>query len=224
MSRPRYRPIAFDPFKARPVVRVAGRKFQLVGWADFAVRGFLWEFQEAVRQARVARLPLLRLYTLRPELRSIIHHAPIAGLVSSLDVHGEPEVQCLGLWLLGQCRSKRTIPVIAQFRYHGSEPVRKEAARALVRLSAWSELRWEQPEPSPRVRRFLEARPSRPFAERMARFNRSTVRVAPSEPVGARSRMPMFWSVPAGPGRPPKSAHYIRRLLEHIRALLRGRA
>jgi len=206
-------------------VQMAGRKYFVRRHADFEVQRFLMEVDFVIRQIHDAGRLHLRLFVLRRDFRQIIDDAPIAGLVAfvqwQVENFREPQTLSLALWLLGRCKSRFAVPVLALFGDYLDVSVRKEAARGLRRLGAWAEMRaLAASEGDTRVRRMLEVPRPRSFAARMKRFSEN---VTPSpQPPGRRSRMAIFWSALPGRGKPPKPAAYIRMILERIRALVHG--
>ena len=62
----------------------------------------------------------------------------------------------------------------------------------------------------------------RPYAERLGRFAQHAGGEV-FEPGRYSSHMPVFMVQPVGPGKPAKSRDFIRRILEHIRELVRSR-
>jgi hypothetical protein len=122
---------------------------------------------------------------------------------------------------MGRKHAKYAIPLIAPYSQSINVRVRRETARALHRLEAWSELRaMAEVDTDERVCRLATPAPAKPFEQRMVRFA-GEARDEP--PAAQRSRaMTYFARVPEGPGKIPKTPEFNRILLERIHRLVHG--
>jgi hypothetical protein len=111
-------------------------------------------------------------------------------------------------------------------RVHDPDPrVRREVARSLRRLGQWTELEsMANDDQDVRVRAVAGffATTRRDHSQKLRRF---VVHGGGEifEPGRYTSHMPVFMIQPVGPGKPAKTRNLIRRILEHIRELVRSR-
>lgn len=196
-----------------------GRRYRR-GIRDIEATGRLERIVTTRRASADDGAPPPRLVEFRGEFRALASCRPIGGLVECLK-SGDRELQALALWVLGRCGRNGGLSAVAVFRRHEDASIRREAARALRRLGGWPALEsMALHDPDARVRRLATCPPPSDFTERLARFTR-TARKAPTR-VAERPRMALFARIPLGPGQPAKSREFIRRILEHIRYLVRG--
>ena len=211
-----------DRFGSGPRMHVGGNRYYLRRAADFAVARFLRRLSRLRHECSRGNTPTYRLVAFREDFRRVIAARPIAGLVWSLR-SGDAEVQQLALWLLGRCESTRATAAVATYRNSFSRSWRKEAARALRRMQAWSELReMSQRELEPAIRAFARPRLDRSWSERLGRLTHHTTRKASSLAPGACLSPAFEMNLLPGPSRPLKSAEYIRAILWRIHNYLRG--
>jgi hypothetical protein len=165
----RFRVTLIDLLRRYSFVRFANKKYALYS-ADHAVSRFL------IRLGRVRLLNLdhehrlLRLVSYRDDFRHVLRSRPIAGLFWCL-IYGEAEAQRMAVWLLGKCGDPAAVPALLRLARHPWPALRKEVARSLRRLGAWSELRaLAQRESDPIVLRFTVQPPPKSFESRLAQF------------------------------------------------------
>lgn len=211
-----------DRMAAGGRIRFGGRRFTLQPF-DTATRRFLREVAEAWTASRVSTSQL-RLLSFRNEFREIQRKRPIPGLVWRATHVGSPEEVRCAVWLLGLCESIQSMPVILALSDHPDAAVRAEVARSLRRLRAWVELEtMAQNDPDLRVRQIASSRPPGSYRDRLSRYMEGNVkRFREVKSPRPRPAMP-FWTILSSyTPRPPKPRAVIRRLLEHIRHLVRG--
>lgn len=164
------------------------------------------------------------LVTFRHDFRTIISLAPIGGLIwcaASMN----SELCALAVWLLSRCRDEAAVRAVKR-RVDDPDPrVRREVARSFRRLAEWTELeRMADCDQDVGVRALakLLATTRRNHSQSLHRF---VVHGGGEvyEPGRYTSHMPVFMLQPVGPGKPAKSRDWIRRILEHIRELVRSR-
>lgn len=127
--------------------------------------------------------------------------------------------QRLALWLLGRCRAVEATALIQSFTHHTNFRARREAARALRRIGAWSELRELQSrESNHRVSCFCRPRSQRPLAERLARLAGDS---APQTPL-RESPQPLFVARPFERRTLGRPVELLRRLLWRVHDLVHG--
>jgi hypothetical protein len=158
----------------------------------------------------------LRRTAFRQDFRNILDDDAVGGLAWAIG-HGGDQSKRLAVWLVGRLERRRLAWLVAPLRCSDSPAVRKEVARALRRMDAWTELATMSGDPA--VRQFAVPPVRRPFADRIGSF---LGHVAAGPPVGARASMPLVVNVSPLAGRPPRSAATIRRVLETIRRLVHG--
>jgi hypothetical protein len=142
---------------------------------------------------------------------------PYAGLMWCFLHPQRPEEQRLAAWLLGCCGGPTHGKCLYLQAGWCSLVVRREIAKALRRIGLWRELRnLASSESDKRIRRLAQLE-ARNFKKILRKWQ-----VPPSEAVSPPDRaFELFVELGPNPYR-PKTAHFIRRLLEHIRALLAG--
>ena len=158
------------------------------------------------------------LITWRDDFRRIIRNGRVTACFLNLNQRDSESI-CIALWLVGRMQAKHGVSIVADYRSHADARVRREAARALRRLGAWSELRSMADDTSPLVRGFTRDDGPRPLAVRLERFKQL---VAPLDRPKTHVRESWFASLSIESGRQPKPAHLIRALLERIRRLVHG--
>jgi hypothetical protein len=129
----------------------------------------------------------------------------------------------VAIWLWGKCADRFRLYGLSGFCYYRSPPVRKQVAKALRRLEAWSlldEMAAAFPDDE-KVRWFATAPISHgPFVERLANFKRNVDDSHAGE-VMTPSRMPFWAAERRWDYTPPKSVLLIRRMLRRIRHWVR---
>jgi hypothetical protein len=181
------------------------------------------QYAKVLRDIRHARRVTLHegirpasLVAWRDDFRGFIRNGRVTACFLNLNQRDSESV-CIALWLIGRMQAKHGVSIVADYRSHADARVRREAARALRRLGAWSELRAMADDTSPLVRGFTRNDGPRPLAVRLERFKQT---ITPLDRPMAHVRTSWFASLPLGPGRQPKPAHLIRALLERIRRLV----
>jgi len=163
-----------------------------------------------------------RLVSLRAQIREIEHMACRAALCLAIESTADERLRRLAIWLRGRCRGTLGTSIVARYRTSPDPAIRKEVARALMRMDGWAELRqMEREDPDPRVRRMAVQPSPRPYAARLDSFVRCVPRldVEPDE-------TPLIVAPDVDPaaGRPPKPAWLIGMILERIHRLVSGLA
>jgi len=158
----------------------------------------------------------------RNDFREMMQDMSPAVLAVVVERSRVPAMRRLAIWLLG--RHTGTLGTKAIARHMGDSDVilRREVARALRRKQAWSEMRALQADdPDSRIRKLATQATPDAHQRRLRVF----LDDISSRPVHS-PRAPSTWNVDlsTAPGRPPKSEWLIRRLLEHIRLLVHGKA
>lgn len=158
------------------------------------------------------------LFSFREDLRRIVRHRPIRGLVWC-SIHRGTPTRNIAIWLLGQIRHRSVMCAVASFQCDTSHGVRKEVAKALRRMGAWKQLRELANDTHPAVKRIAIERSAKPFHQRLDRFLHDDVR---SSAVNThRQRVKFSLQHQQFSGCPPKSGLYIRQVLMRIRFLVR---
>ena len=202
-------------------VEFAGRRFGLCP-VDHQVREWLSELIEWWHLSRIQNESPIRLVRLRQEFRGIIAGRPIGGLVSCLS-DPDRELRKLAIWLLGRCSGRVSITAVNLLQSDPDPAIRRHVAMALKRMGGWAELhRMATHDDDARVRRVgsisVTMRPS--YSERLRQFVQHGGGEI-FEPGRYASHMPVFMLQPIGPGKPAKPRDWIRRILDHIRQLVR---
>jgi hypothetical protein len=159
------------------------------------------------------------LLSYRARAREVVQSPPRALLVYVAGEATNPAVQRAAIWLRGRCRGSLGTASLARLWTSADVGLRKEITRAFKRMEAWDYLRViETSEPNPRIRRLATQSTRRAFAVRLARFLARIKRREVGHPA------PLFISDECDPtgGRPARPRWYIRRILEHIRWLVRS--
>ncbi len=155
-------------------------------------------------------------------LREIERADAAAGLIWCLQLRF-PELNRLAIWLLGRSGGTLGATEVVAFYRHADVQMRREVARALMRMRAWSELRHMAIiDTDPQVRRLATPAKKREFATRFAAL--AAAGVTPARQSPAPGPMPLVWNVSSDAGRPPKPGWWLRQVLERIHRLLRGEA
>ncbi len=155
----------------------------------------------------------------RRQVRECLFPAPRALLVYVAEQATNPAVRRIAVWLRGRCRGNLGAATLAQLWQTDDVGVRKEITRALKRMGAWDYLRViETADPNPRIRRIAQPPTRRAFSVRLARF---LTRIGRHE-AGLPAPLLVSENCEPGAGRPAKSGLFIRRILEHIRWLVRA--
>ena len=132
----------------------------------------------------------------------------------------DPRMRRLAIWLRGRCGGYIGTAIVANFTSVPDFQTRKEAVRALKRMSGWAQLaQVASSDTSARIRRIAMPLPAKPYRNRLAKFSYNI------EPIAASSVRGHLWVLPSlrlGSGKPPKSESAIRLLLERIHLLVSG--
>ena len=130
-------------------------------------------------------------------------------------------LRLLAIWLRGHCGGHFGTSAIARFWDDPDELIRKEVARTLKRMHAWSQLnKIAKLDSNERIRRIATASSSQPFESRLERF----AAICAADRAEPRSRaLVASAKLVLGQGRPPKSDWLIRMYLERIHQLVMGR-
>ena len=168
---------------------------------------------------RIADDSATSLLRFRPQFRELIESRPTRVLAHIIRATEIEFARRLAIWLLGRCghRWPSTVEAVAQYITDSPPRLRKEAVRCLVRLGAWSQfdpIDWR--ESHPRIRNYVCRPAARPFESRLARFTGN----APRTTVDPPDRPLVLAPGVSLDETPPKSASWIRLLLEHIHRLL----
>ena len=222
----------FDPFYSVLMILsviVAGVILAVV--LDHAPREPMYErrkntttslFLRQLANARRDNDPPPTLLSYRPQFREILAIAPLRSLRDCFD-STNPEIQRLAIWLFGRCATPHVSSHVALFRHAQDVRLRREVARALQRLEAWSELRQMEGDPDSQVRRLAVARGPSDYDRRLAGFLQRDIESLDVATEVAPPRKTLWTVDPLGPGRPAKNSSLIRRILLHIQAVLRAR-
>jgi hypothetical protein len=157
---------------------------------------------------------------LRRQIRKVETLDATAVLCLVVERTRHPLLRILAIWLRGRCGGTLGTASIARFANDPDDATRKEVARALRRMQAWGPLQeMADGETDPRIQRLATAPASKPYAQRLANF---TKRIACLP--ATTSGQPLFVSpeLDLTQGWPPKSASFIRMILERIHRLLTG--
>ena len=156
----------------------------------------------------------------RADFRSVLARVSRPALALVIERSRELPVRRLAIWLLGRAGGTTGTSTIAAAARSKNVVIRREAVRALKRKHAWSQLRTiAQRDPDARVR--LLARQIRPhdYADRLSSYLGD---VTPHDVVQTEPVLFVADDLASRPGRPPKSYHFIRYILERIRRLVHG--
>ena len=213
----KFAPTKMDLWRWRRIVRrTSSRRTLTLLKRIEAERAHLADARE---RALANRTWLLRY---RAELRWVIQHSLVEPIKLYLS-DCPPVMVPLSVWLWSKCADRFRLYGLSAFCHDPSPEVRRQIAKALRRLEAWSLLR-EMAEANPedaRIQWFATAPTThRPFAERLKDFT-SSVDDSHAGEVATPSRMP-FWTLERVWERtPPKSVLLIRRMLRRIRHWVR---
>ncbi len=156
----------------------------------------------------------------RGEFRSLLQETSPVVLAYLLQHSSAPPMQRLAIWLLGCSCGTLGASVIANAARSGDVLIRREAARALQRKQGWVQLQSQLAnDPDPRVRLLALQRPPRQYSHRLRTY---LDQVQVQKVSGLRAALHVAFQPFTHSGRPPKSAEYIRTILQHIRALVHG--
>lgn len=167
--------------------------------------------------------PTMWLIPFRDDFRQLIHDdaAPIIARHLRYD---SGELRALYIWLLSKFADRCRLLGIDEYANDPSPVVRKHVAKTLRSLEAWRLLdAMVTANPANETIHWFAKAPTRKreFPERLRNYVDYVDQSQSAEAVGP-SRM-LYWSLyNPWQGRPPKSLSFIRRVLLHIRSLLRG--
>jgi hypothetical protein len=155
----------------------------------------------------------------RQRIREVMRAPPRATLVHVAERTGDPALRQLAIWLRGRCRGTLGSTTLAKLWPEADASLRKELTRAFKQMDAWDYLRGiEATDPDPRIRRMARQPAPSSFHGRLAQFLES---VAPREASQEETQLVLGKEFDADGGRPAKPDWLIRRILEHIRWLVR---
>lgn len=198
-------------------VRVTNADHQVAGWLSALVLERQSDIEPTKRK--------FALVELRHDFRLIISLRPIGGLLCCLRSPND-ELRLLAVWLLGRCASGAAVNAVKSLSEDSNARIRREVVRAFQRMAEWTELqamaKYDQDARVCTQATTSSMTTKRPYAARLNRFMRH-IRGEHFEPGHYSSHMPVFMVQPVGPGKPAKSRDFIRRILEHIRELVRSR-
>ena len=203
-------------------VEFGGKRYRMT-LGDHQVKEWLNDLVEWWRLSHFQEDHPVRLVRLRKEFRSIIAARPIGGLVCCLS-DPDTELRKLAIWLLGRCSGGATVTAVKFLRSSEDPSIRRQVAKALQRMGEWTELHsMATRDDDPRVRcqaSNLSNTTRRSYSDRLRQYVQH-VGGEVFEPGRYSSHMPVFLLEPVGAGKPAKSRQWIRRILEHIRQLVR---
>jgi hypothetical protein len=220
---PRQRPSYLRPqLTLRDATRFSQKRFRHLTRRDVACIMFLERLDEDLTLSQFESAPQVRWTEYLPEFRRLGRDRPVQGLLWTLP-RVSTDLQRLVVWLLGRCNNTQAIATIAPLRIDRSRKLRCEVARALGRLGARGELEVvAEHDPDPWIRDYAAPRARRSFSARLGQFVADDVQTGRPLPADWRSPMPLLMTGPLDKRHGPKPASLIRRILEHIRLVLRG--
>ncbi|MEM8680755.1 MAG: hypothetical protein AAGF97_15510 [Planctomycetota bacterium] len=160
---------------------------------------------------------MLRARPIVREIRQLEARATLTYVAARTDA---PVLRILACWLRGHCGGTLGTAVIAKLAEHADWQTRREATRALRRMSAWSQLDViATNDPHDRIRTLAMCRPSRPIADRIADF----VGPTPRRSIIATTRhLFLAPQLELNQRHPPKSPQLIREILVRLQRLISG--
>jgi hypothetical protein len=160
------------------------------------------------------------LLAFRRRVREVMAAPPRAVLAYFAAQTNDPACRRLAIWLRGRCRGTLGTLMFWRLWADAELSLRRELTRAFKRMDAWHYLRRiEEDDPDPRIRQMARQPVPRSFDSRLLRFLNC---VHPTETPKGETTLFIHHEVDLDSGRPAKPRWLIRRLLEHIRALVRG--
>jgi hypothetical protein len=181
-----------------------------------------FERPAAISSSALREAPSGWLLPYRDEFRWAIQHGRLEPIKLYL-TRCPLEMVPVAIWLWGKCADRFRLYGLSGFCYYQSPLVRKQVAKALRRLEAWSlldDMVAAFPDDE-KIRWFANAPISHgPFAERLANFKRN-VDDSHADEVVTPSRMPFWAAERSWDLTPPKSVRLIRRMLRRIRHWVR---
>jgi hypothetical protein len=220
---PRHRPSYVRPqLTLRDATRFSQKRFRHLTRGDVACIVFFERLDEALSLSQFESAPRMHWTEYLPEFRRLARDRPVQGLLWTLP-RVSTDLQRLVVWLLARCHNTQAIARIAPLRIDPSRKLRCEVARALDHLGARGELEVvAEHDPDPWIRDYAAPRARRSFATRLGQFVADEVQTGRPLPADWRSPMPLLVTVPLDERHGPKPVSLIRRILEHIRLVLRG--
>jgi hypothetical protein len=202
--------------RADTIIRFQGVRYP-VGVNGIRALQLVIDMANASAHEQPDRSALLRF---RRRVLEVMETPPRAVLTYFAVQTGDPDCRRLAVWLRGRCRGTLGTVAFGRLWANADLPLRKELTRAFKRMDAWDYLRRiEKDNPDQRIRRMARQPAPQSFGGRLVNY---LSRVARGEmPKGAT---PLFLNdeVDFDGGRPAKPQWLIRRILEHIRALVHG--
>jgi hypothetical protein len=200
---------------AKSSFRLQGRRY-LVGDVGMRALNLIALLVDASGREKSAPSGFIRY---RRQVRECLHPAPRALLTYVAEQATNPALRRIAVWLRGRCRGNLGVATLARLWHTDDVGVRKEIIRALKRMDAWDYLRViETVDSNPRIRRMARPSRRRAFSVRLSRF---LARIGRHD-AGQPAPLLVSENCEPGGGRPAKSSVFIRRILEHIRWLVRA--
>lgn len=155
----------------------------------------------------------------REQLRFVLGRLSAVPLAAVIERTRSADMRRLAIWLLGRHQGTRGTKAIAAAACDDQVVLRREVARALKRKHAWAQLRTlHECDPDERVRSLANQTSPEPHPGRLESFLGDVIR---HETSGAEKPLRVLVDLDSKPGRPPKSADFIRRVLLSIQYLVR---
>jgi hypothetical protein len=151
------------------------------------------------------------------QLQAADARAPLSLVVAYAS---DSRLRVLAIWLRGRLGGIAGTSTLAAFCSHPHDQVRKEVARALKRMGAWSAVRnMAESDPNPRIRQLAAAQPVTPYDERLNNFARHIPRL---DSQAVKRHLFIAPEVDIRLTCPAKSPSIIRMILERIHRLVSG--
>lgn len=195
--------------------RLQGPQLLRVGPAGVRTLRLLADIYHSCRTRTDGKWP----FQLRNHFRRIKSIGATHVLALVVDRTKDRTLRILAIWLRGRAGGTRGTSVVARFSVDPDTQTRKEVARALKRMAAWSQLRkMEADDPSPRVRQMASCRPAQSYEARLAKLTQDLSRL---EVTPVEQKLVVSPELDLRNGRPPKSSSFMRMILDRIRRLVR---
>ena len=207
--------VCWLPFEAGYRFKLSGRRFRVTENGERTLECLRQIYSECCISSDCAWA-----IRTRPIIREIQASHQVAVLTLVVDRTPDPVLRILAIWLRGRCRGTVGTKILAKCGNHPDFHTRKEAVRALKRMSAWSVLDdIANSDPNERIRRMATCKPSRPISQRIADFTLNLARLSTSE---HEKRLYLSSKLDITRRKPPKSLATIRNILKRIHLLVSG--